>query len=105
MKIKIKIEKPQLDSIIQVLQKERQPAVVNSLVEKSEMYSYASAFQKLLKKQIEKALAFDSKPFVITFCFAEAYALWKYLKLSTTTDVYRANCCEIVRNQLHPQLV
>jgi len=105
MKIKIQIHKPQLDAIILVMQCERQVVHINSIEVRSEMYSQMAAMQKLLKKQIEKAMAFDDKAFKISFSFAEGVALWKYLNLSFTQDMYRANCCEIIKNQIHPQLV
>jgi len=104
MNIALKLKRDQLDTLIELLQ-ELNILMPEKIADKCMFYLYASAFKKLLKKQIDKADEFSSKPFKITLKYEEATGLLMELqKISIPVNVYQSTVLLSVKNFLHQKL-
>jgi len=104
MNIALKLKREQLDTLIELLQ-EQQVLKPENIADKCLFYLYASAFKKLLKKQIDKSDEFSSKPFKLTLKYEEATGLLMELqKISIPVNAYQSNVLLTVKNFLHQKL-
>lgn len=104
MNIALKLKKEQLDTLIELLQ-EQLIMKPEKIADKCMFYLYTSVYKKLLKKQIDKADEFSSKPFKVTLKYEEATSLLLELqKIQLPINIYQANVLLQTKNILHQKL-